>query len=71
MVIAVFILNDKYNKKKEMKVRFIFAWYDIWVGAFWDRKKQWLYILPLPMVGVILKFNARQKKTSQKTPGHK
>ena len=41
-----------------MKVEFLFAWYDLWVGFFWDKKKQWLYILPLPMVGIILKFNS-------------
>jgi len=39
-----------------MRVEFLFAWYDIWVGAFWDSNKRWLYILPLPMVGFILKF---------------
>lgn len=39
-----------------MKIEFIFKWFDFWVGLFWDTKKKWLYILPLPMVGVILKF---------------
>lgn len=39
-----------------MKVEFLFAWYDIWVGVFWDRKNKWLYILPFPMIGFIVKF---------------
>ncbi len=39
-----------------MRIEPIFAWYDIWVGAFWDKKKKWLYIFPLPTLGLILKF---------------
>ena len=37
------------------RVRFLFKWYDLWIGAYWDRKKKDLYILPLPMVGVVIK----------------
>ena len=32
------------------RVSLRFAWYDIWVGAFWDREKKRLYVCPLPMV---------------------
>lgn len=39
-----------------MKVKLIFAWYDIWIGAFYDKKKNWIYIFPLPMLGIILKL---------------
>ena len=31
-----------------MRVRF--AWYDLWVGAYWDRKAKVLYVCPLPML---------------------
>lgn len=34
----------------------LFAWYDMWVGFFWDKKKKWLYVFPVPMFGFILKF---------------
>ena len=37
-------------------VRFLFAWYDLWVGAFWDARGRRLYILPLPMIGVVIQF---------------
>jgi len=39
-----------------MKISFLFAWYDLWIGAYWDKAHKWLYILPLPMCGIILKF---------------
>jgi hypothetical protein len=30
------------------RVSFFFAWYDLWVGAYFDRKKCVLYVCPLP-----------------------
>lgn len=40
-------------------VKPIFAWYDMWVGIFWDSRKRKLYILPLPCVGVVIEFPMR------------
>lgn len=40
----------------KVKVKFLFAWYDFWMGIFWDREKKYLYILPLPMVGIVIRF---------------
>lgn len=45
-----------------MKVSFLFAWYDLWVGFFWDSKKKWLYFFPIPMFGLIFKFNKNTGK---------
>ncbi len=39
-----------------MKIEFLLAWYDLWIGFFWDSKKRWLYFLPIPCVGVVFKF---------------
>ena len=39
-----------------MKVRRLFAWYDAWVGAFWDGKGRRLYLLPIPFAGVVLEL---------------
>lgn len=36
------------------RINFVFAWYDFWVGAFYDRKKKLLYILPVPMFGIVI-----------------
>lgn len=44
-----------------MRVKLIFAWYDLWVGFFYDTKKKWLYIFPVPMLGVIIKFNNHEQ----------
>ena len=39
-----------------MSVRPMFAWYDLWIGAFWDGNKRRLYIFPLPCIGVRIDF---------------
>jgi len=39
-----------------MKIEFIFKWYDFWVGIFYDKNKKWIYILPIPMIGIIIKI---------------
>jgi hypothetical protein len=39
-----------------VRIKPIFAWYDLWVGVFWDRAKLRLYVLPLPCVGIVLDF---------------
>lgn len=32
-----------------MEVTFFFAWYDFWIGVYYDRLDEVLYICPLPM----------------------
>lgn len=43
-----------------MKVRPIFAWYDLWLGAFWDRERRRLYFM-VPMVGIVVEFRRSRK----------
>lgn len=31
-----------------MKIRTYFRWYDLWIGAYWDRKQRRLYVCLLP-----------------------
>lgn len=37
-----------------LRVRLFVAWYDFWIGVYWDRKRRWLYLCPLPMIGLII-----------------
>lgn len=39
-----------------MTIKPIFAWYDLWVGAFWDRKMRRLYLFPVPTLGIVIQF---------------
>jgi hypothetical protein len=36
------------------KISLVVAWYDLWVGAYWDRARRRLYVLPVPCFGVVL-----------------
>ena len=49
-----------------MKVRPIVAWYDMWIGAFWDKPKRRLYLFPIPCVGLMIQFQL--SKTEQVDP---
>lgn len=31
-----------------MTVSLFFAWYDLWIGAYYDRHTETLYVCPLP-----------------------
>lgn len=39
-----------------MRVKFLFAWYDLWIGAYINRKRKEVYVFPIPMFGVVVKF---------------
>jgi hypothetical protein len=43
-----------------MKIRFLFAWFDFWIGWYYDRENRVLYICPLPMCVISVDFSMRE-----------
>lgn len=46
-----------------MKIKFIFAWYDLWIGVFIDKAKRKIYIFPIPMFGIVIELKAIRRCT--------
>jgi len=42
-----------------VRIKPIFAWYDLWIGFYWNREKRRLYILPLPCMGIVIQFQEK------------
>ena len=40
-----------------MKVKVFFAWYDLWIGLYVDRKGKRAYFCPLPCLVVCFDWN--------------
>lgn len=53
-----------------ISIKFLFKWYDLWVGLFYDKHKAWLYILPFPTIGIILKLPQRRYWLFDKKGNH-
>jgi hypothetical protein len=43
-----------------MRITLVVAWYDLWVGAYWDRSSRSLYLLPVPCLGFKIQFGKRE-----------
>lgn len=35
-----------------MRIKPIFAWYDFWIGFYYDEQKKIIYFFPVPMFGL-------------------
>ncbi len=47
------------------RVSVFLAWYDLWVGAYWDRSSRALYLCPLPCVVIKVDMGYAKAPTSQ------
>ena len=45
-----------------MKLSLSFAWYDLWVGAYWSREKRVLHLCLIPTIVLSLMFKPRPVK---------
>ncbi|KKK96316.1 hypothetical protein LCGC14_2663960 [marine sediment metagenome] len=50
--------------KARFRVEIFWAWYDAWIGAYWNKDKRILYICPLIFVVTAIHF---PKKLTTKT----
>lgn len=41
-------IQGKRESREEVKISFFFAWYDLWIGFYFDNKSKALYICPIP-----------------------
>ena len=41
------------------KIKFVFIWYDFWIGFFYDKPRAKLYFFPLPMIGFVISKSYR------------
>ena len=41
---------------RRRSIRPMFAWYDFWIGVFYDKPRRRLYIFPVPCFGVRIEF---------------
>jgi hypothetical protein len=48
-----------------LNVHVIFAWYDVWVGFFWDRQKHRLYVCPVPCIALVISFKESAAEQSR------
>jgi hypothetical protein len=51
-----FVWDKNPDGGSRMKISVFWAWYDLWVGAYWDRKNRDLYVCLIPTLVIKLAF---------------
>lgn len=53
-VYSMRMLGRQGKMRVRLRIKPVFAWYDLWVGAYWDRNARRLYVFPLPCFGLVI-----------------
>ena len=59
--LLVWILQ-RHRRDKKMKSIAFLAWFDAWIGAYWNWKKRVLYLIPVPTI--VFGFGKNEKDIS-------
>lgn len=49
-------------------MRLVIAWYDFWIGAFYDCKNRRLFVFPVPCIGLCIESAARADRAMSLLP---
>lgn len=41
-----------------MNIQPVIAWYDLWIGFYWDAAARRLYVMPVPCLGFRVDFGS-------------
>ncbi len=44
-----------------LRIRPVFAWFDLWVGVYVDRPKRQVYVFLVPCFGLVISWGANRK----------
>lgn len=47
---------ENWKKKHKIYINLFFRWYDLWIGLYIDKPNRTLYICPLPMIGLKIRY---------------
>lgn len=45
-----------------MRLKAFWAWYDLWIGFYYDRSKRCLYFCPIPMMVFQFSFETTEQR---------
>jgi hypothetical protein len=53
-----------------IRISFLFAWFDLWIGLYFDKKNHILYICPIPCCVIKLEITPRGRYWIRKLTAH-